>query len=137
MKNFTIEQIRSFIREDIGWKTQLDDDNDICITFGDDDWTYDVKVYIGLNDKQMLRVRAIPVGIEIPTSQRAKILVALNKFNLEYNLIKGCMFDEEHLIFIRQAFLDEDVSRKYVLENEIRTPINIALLYMEEIAKML
>lgn len=136
MKNFTIEQIRSLIREKLEWNTRLDDDNDIDITFSDSDWPCDLQVYISLKENKRLQVTIVPVGYQITASERAKVMVTMNEKNFDYNYITGMVTEKGNLVFFRNVLLDEDVSEEYVVINEVQLPVLSACKYFEEIVKL-
>lgn len=138
MKNFTIEQIRSLIRTEIGWPTNLDDDNDIYINFAaDEDCPYRIRAYVMLKDDgERIKVMVQPIGYTVPSNQRAKILVALNDLNSQYSYITGVISEEGNIIFSRSTSLEQDVSDEYVVVNAIYLPIKSAFQYIAEVIKL-
>lgn len=136
MKNFTIEQIRSLIREKLEWNTRLDDDNDIDIRFTNSDWPCDMQVYVSLKEGKHLKVSIHPVGYQVAASDRAKVMVAINKMNFDYNYITGMVTEDGNLLFFRRTLLDEDVSEEYVVINEIQLPVLSADKYFQELLKL-
>lgn len=138
MKNYTIEQIRSLIRENIGWKNNLDDDNDIYMNFSpDEDCPYDIRAYVMMrDDNKRLHVEVFPVGYTVEPSQRAKIMVAMNDLNRQYNYITGTISEDGHIIFVRNTHLEQDVSDDFIAVNAIRRPIQGAFQYIAEVIKL-
>ena len=97
--------------------TRIDDDGDIfTIMSADRDFNHDVIVYF-IVDEDWVSVHGYASNYEVSDNNKGRVILALNDFNKEYKVVKGCLVNN-NTIRLEHAFLfAEGVTEEHIKRN--------------------
>lgn len=111
---------RDFIRnclDSLNTSTRIDDDGDLfTILSADKDFNHDVIIYF-IVDEDWVSLNGYAGDYEVSDSNKGRVLLALNDFNKEYKVVKGCLVNNNVIRFEHSFLFAEGVTEEHIKRN--------------------
>lgn len=102
--------------DSLSTSTRIDDDGDLfTILSADKDFDHDVIIYF-IVDEDWVSLNGYASDYEVSDSNKGRVLLALNDFNKEYKVVKGCLVNNnvirfEHSFLFAEGVTEENIKR--------------------------
>lgn len=111
---------RDFIRnclDSLNTSTRIDDDGDLfTILSADKEFNHDVIIYF-IVDENWVSLNGYANDYKVSDSNRGRVLLALNDFNKEYKVVKGCLVNNNVIRFEHSFLFAEGITEEHVKLN--------------------
>lgn len=103
--------------DSLSTSTRIDDDGDLfTILSADKDFDHDVIIYF-IVDEDWVSLNAYASDYEVSDSNKGRVLLALNDFNKDYKVVKGCLVNNNVIRFEHSFFFAEGVTEEHIKRN--------------------